>query len=261
MHQRDIQTGKTGFTLSAILLFGKNETILSAVPHHKTDAIVRVENLDRYDDRDDIRCNLIESYDRLMAFIGKHLNDIFYLEGDVRVSVRDKLFREIVANLLIHREYSNAFPAKLIIRKNEVYTENANKPHGHGEINIDDYSPFPKNPSIARLFKEIGWAEELGSGIKNIEKYCKIYAKTRPVFIEDDIFTTVIKIKQSADKVPISTEKIIEFLKENGRITNRQGRDITGLSATRVKVIFKGMCDKRIIVAHGVNKDRFYTLK
>lgn len=24
-----------------------------------------IENLDRYDDRDDIRCNLIESYDRL----------------------------------------------------------------------------------------------------------------------------------------------------------------------------------------------------
>jgi ATP-dependent DNA helicase RecG len=38
------------------------------MPHYKTDAMLRKENLDRYDDRDDIRTNLIESFDRLMAF-------------------------------------------------------------------------------------------------------------------------------------------------------------------------------------------------
>lgn len=65
----------------------------------------------------------------------------------------------------------------------------------------------------------------------------------------------------SADKVPINTDKIIEFLKSNKTITNRQGREITGLSATRVKLIFKVLCDKGILVAHGSNRDRKYTLK
>jgi len=37
----------------------------------------RKVNLDRYDDRDDIRVNLMESYERLMQFISKHLNDTF----------------------------------------------------------------------------------------------------------------------------------------------------------------------------------------
>jgi ATP-dependent DNA helicase RecG len=36
-------------------------------------AIVRIQNTDRYDDRDDIRVNLIDSYDRLMGFVAKHL--------------------------------------------------------------------------------------------------------------------------------------------------------------------------------------------
>ena len=61
--------------------------------------------------------------------------------------------------------------------------------------------------------------------------------------------------------MPISADKIIEFLKNNKTITNRQGREITGLSATRVKVIFKILCDKGILVAHGSNRDRNYTLK
>lgn len=62
---KDFVTGKKGLTLAAILLFGKDETILSVLPHHKTDCIYRVKNLDRYDDRDDVRTNLIESFDRL----------------------------------------------------------------------------------------------------------------------------------------------------------------------------------------------------
>lgn len=72
----DLKTGQEGLTLGAILLFGKDSTILSALPQYRTDAIYRVKNLDRYDDRDDIRTNLIESYDRLMDFVDKHLNDL-----------------------------------------------------------------------------------------------------------------------------------------------------------------------------------------
>jgi ATP-dependent DNA helicase RecG len=81
------------------LLLGKDEVILSVIPYHKTDAIVRKDNIDRYDDRDDIRTNLIESYDRLIAFVSKHLSDKFYLEGDMSISIRDIIFREVVSNI------------------------------------------------------------------------------------------------------------------------------------------------------------------
>jgi ATP-dependent DNA helicase RecG len=60
LYQTDYSTGKEGLTLAAILLFGSDDVMLSALPFHKTDAICRIENIDRYDDRDDIRTNLIE---------------------------------------------------------------------------------------------------------------------------------------------------------------------------------------------------------
>ena len=43
-----------------------------------------------------------------------------------RKSLRDLIFREVVSNLFIHREYLNAFPAKFVIEKEQVYSENAN---------------------------------------------------------------------------------------------------------------------------------------
>ncbi len=62
-------------TLAGILLLGKDSVIISAVPHHRTDMILRKVNLDRYDDRDLVTTNLIESYERIIAFIQKHLPD------------------------------------------------------------------------------------------------------------------------------------------------------------------------------------------
>ena len=153
LYKKNLQTGESGYTLACILLFGTDEAILSALPHHKTDAIYRVKETDRYDDRDVIRCNLIESYDRLMAFVEKHIDDKFYMENEIRVSARNKLFREVIANMLIHREYSNAYPAKLIIEKDCVRTENGNKARGLGTISLTDFVPYPKNPVIASVFK------------------------------------------------------------------------------------------------------------
>lgn len=69
LYEKDMESGKEGFNMACILLFGKPETIQSCVPGYKTDAIYRVENLDRYDDRLIVENNLMESYDLLIDFI------------------------------------------------------------------------------------------------------------------------------------------------------------------------------------------------
>jgi ATP-dependent DNA helicase RecG len=211
LYKKDFQTGKSGYTLAAVLLFGTEQLIQSVLPHHRTDAIQRVINLDRYDDRDDIRVNLIDSYDRLTNFISKHLPDKFHLDGDQRISLRDNLFREIIGNLLIHREFTNGFPAKLIIGKNSVTTENWNKPHGSGNIDPNNFSPHPKNPMIAKFFKQIGWVDELGSGVRNTYKFCKLYTpNSTPEFIEGDIFKAIIPISQTIEIAEKENEGVIE---------------------------------------------------
>jgi Predicted transcriptional regulator containing an HTH domain and an uncharacterized domain shared with the mammalian protein Schlafen len=67
----------------------------------------------------------------------------------------------------------------MVIENDRVYIENGNKPHGNGTIDPEDFSPYPKNPKIAKLFKEIGWVDELGSGVRNIYKYNKNLLRCR----------------------------------------------------------------------------------
>jgi predicted HTH transcriptional regulator len=127
--------------LAGTLLLGSKQLIISVLPHHQTDAIVRIENLDRYDDRDTICENLVESYTRLMTFVKKHLSDPFYLEGEQRVSLRNVIFREI------------------------------------------------------------GLADKLGSGIRNVNKYMKIYSGEKPQFVEGNIFKMLLPLgKNSSNK-------------------------------------------------------------
>lgn len=224
LYERNLESGKEGLNLACLLIFGKDDVIASALSYYKTDAILKIIDTERYDDRDDIRTNLLEAYIRLTDFIKKHLNDKFYVEDDLRVNLRDIIARELCANLLIHREYSNPYPAKLIITKDFIITENANKPRAIGYIDLNNYSPYPKNPKIANFFKEIGFADELGSGIRKIVKYTQIYSGGHPTFKEDEIFVATIPLTDgvSASKcisVDQLREVILNYIKEseNGR--------------------------------------------
>ena len=73
LYGRDIITGDEGFNLAAIMLLGKDDVILNVAPAYVTDALVRKVNTDRYDDREVIKTNLVDSYDRLLDFGKKHL--------------------------------------------------------------------------------------------------------------------------------------------------------------------------------------------
>lgn len=276
LYKKNLQTGESGYTLACILLFGTDEAILSALPHHKTDAIYRVKEVDRYDDRDVIRCNLIESYDRLMAFVEKHIDDKFYMENEIRVSARNKLFREVIANMLIHREYSNAYPAKLIIEKGSVRTENGNKARGLGAISLTDFVPYPKNPVIASVFKEIGWAEELGSGVRNIVKYSKVYSGTTPEFVDGDVFKTKIFLNGTENGTVNGTEngtvkvdvklseterRVLECIEGNNYITVNQIISRIGKGRSTVMRSIKELKAQSVIVRVGSDKTGFWQIK
>lgn len=278
LYGKDIVTGKEGINLAGILLLGKPELIFSALPHYKTDAIVRRENLDRYDDRIVVTDNLITANTKLMEFIEKHLNDKFYLEGTQRISIRNKIFREVCANLLIHREFSSAYPAKLIIENDKVRTENANKPHGFGLIDADNFSPFPKNPAISKFFREIGLADELGSGIRNINKYLKVYSGGKPEFLEKDIFTLVVPLSVKKEKaenedvginvginVGIKLNKtqntIIEMIKSNPKCTIDELAKIALVEKRTIERNVKTLKEKGILERVGAKKDGIWVIK
>jgi ATP-dependent DNA helicase RecG len=229
--KRDPQSGQEGYTLAAVLLLGRDEVIQSALPHYKIDALVRRIDMARYDDREYIQTNLIDAYDQLMAFTAKHLPDKFYMEGDQRVSLRTKIFREIIANLIVHREYTNAHPATFIIYKDRVETENANNPHGEGPIDPNNFAPFPKNPAIAKFFIQLGRVDELGSGVLNVNKYIREYSGSDSAqFIEGTTFKVIVPVSEGIN----ATSEGINAISEGINVTSE------GIKAV-VEGLFEGL--------------------
>jgi ATP-dependent DNA helicase RecG len=276
LYDEDKETGKKGYNLAAVMLLGCDDVILSVAPAYRTDALVRKVNLDRYDDRLIVQKNLIESYDLLIGFAEKHLWDKFYLEGDKNVSLRSIISREMLANTLIHREFTSSFYSKFVIEKDRMYTENANRAIDGQKIDPDDYRPNSKNPIIANFFRNIGLADELGSGVRRLHHYVPRYSGKPPELIDGDIFRIIVPLDDSysyevgKDKVQNKAQNkaqskrndcaliealVLEYFTKNPRATQIETAKAIGKSRRTVQDAIAALKEKGLLERQGAKQN------
>ena len=267
---KDFTIGKTGFNLAAVVTLGKDEVIRSLCPTYKTDAIARVEDTDRYDDRLVATTNLLDAYEQLATFARKHLPDRFFLQGDLAISPRDVIVRELLVNCLIHREFTSPFPAKIIITKEAIHTENASRASFEGTLEPNTFSPLPKNPLIASFFSHIGLAEELGSGTRELFKSSRLYTGRDPELEEGTVFRAMVPVEpvsKSAEATPApSTSEIKPESIEGTALrlaATEQGlrsSDLvaTGHSRRTAQRIIRELVEAGRITPHGNGPSRVY---
>lgn len=274
--KRDLKTGQTGIILAGLLLLGRDDVVLSVCPQYKTDALLRKVNLDRYDDREIVDVNLVESYDRLIAFAQKHLNDKFHLEGIQRVSLRDKIVREMVSNVLMHREFSSSYISKFVIEKERMFIENPCRAQNQFEITPETFTPVSKNPIIAKFFSNIGYADELGSGTRNLFHYTMLYSGRKPKMIEDDIFRIIVPLNDdyssdygtplpqdnAAEKIALTEvqKSIVELIRATPHITLDGIAHSMGLSRRTIATKTKELQDLGIISHSGSKKKSVWNI-
>lgn len=194
--RRDFTTGEEGLTLAAALVFGTDEVIGNILPAYRIDILERRANLDRYDDRLLLKTNLIDSYLKALEFIKSKWPEKFYLENGDRKDLRELIFRELVANVIIHREYNNSLATEIVIYTDRVEATNPNRARFTGPLNLETFEAEPKNPNIRAFFNVLAWAEEIGSGVKNMNKYVKAYSGgAHPIFIEGEPFRSIIPMQ------------------------------------------------------------------
>ncbi|MDR3140851.1 MAG: putative DNA binding domain-containing protein [Tannerellaceae bacterium] len=193
-----LNNSKEGFVLAAVLLFGEEATIQNCCPStHRTDAIYRnisykkytqpssdyPEN--KYDNRDIIFSNLIDSYQRLMSFVKRNLPErTLELDGKM-IDVRKKIFREVATNMLVHRDYTHKYPSRFLIFSDKVITENGTRPYQTGTITSDIPESHTKNPLITNVFQAMDWMGEPGSGMRIIRKYALLYDKSYGIEVQN----------------------------------------------------------------------------
>jgi ATP-dependent DNA helicase RecG len=169
--------------------------------------------------------------------------------------------------LLVHREYSIRYPARLTIYKETVVSENGNIPNTMGFITPKNVVPHPKNPTIADFFRQLGWVEDLGSGIRNMFNYCPIYVKDAlPIMEESDVFKLTVRYEKEgayttndSGKINLSlsikhSDKILELIAVNPKITAIDIANNLSLSENHIRKILAQLTEGKIIERQGPRK-------
>ncbi|HLT86281.1 MAG TPA: RNA-binding domain-containing protein, partial [Sphingobacterium sp.] len=122
-----------------------------------------------------LNTDLFSEVDEIIAFIKKHLMVEYIITGEPQRTERFDYpldaIREIVINMIVHRDYRDSSGSVIKIFDNRIEFYNPGKLFGG--ITIDDlvtgnYSSKSRNKLIAKAFKEVGLIERYGSGIHRV---------------------------------------------------------------------------------------------
>ncbi len=186
----DSGANEKSYTLGALLLFGKDESIARLLPRYGIDMVLRSEDGTEKTER--IACNLFKAYDRLMEFAHENISRCSEA-GDARAL--DNVLRNLVVNFLVHREYASPLPARFIISPDSVSTENGHDAEGLGEVTQDFMPAYPDRVLFNMLLKAFGEAElanRFNTGLREIAKNSGSLSARPPVFIEGNTFRATV---------------------------------------------------------------------
>ena len=224
----------------------------------------------------------------LMGFAEKHLWDKFYLEGDARVSLSGAITREMLVNMLMHREFTASYYAKFIIERDRIFTENANRAVTGEAITPDNFEPNPKNPIIATFFRNIGLADELGSGVRNLYKYGRRYSGKDPELIDGDVFRIIVPLDDEYsfdaetvkgqskgksvgmndginiginDGINESQKQILEAMSINPTVTSLEIAENIGISRRNVEANISKLKKLGLLEREGAKRNGYWIVK
>ena len=256
-------------TFGAYLLFVKDYCAISDVQvgRFKSDITI-IDSIS-------LNCDLFKEIDDIMTFIKKHLKVEYIITGNPqRIERFDyplDAIREIVVNMVVHRDYrdSSASIIKIFDDKIEFY----NPGKLYGGITVQDllsgnYISKSRNKLIARVFKEIGIIERYGSGIMRVRKICKEYGIKEPEF--NEIFNgfqvilyneKLVVTDKVTDKVTDNQQAIINHIVENKNISASQISKIIGISKRKVLQNILKLKKNGILERVGNNKSGYWKIK
>lgn len=174
-----------------------------------------------------------------------------FQKGFEAIEYPEETLHEIITNAVLHRDYSIVTDIQIRIFDNRVEVESPGKLPGYVTVNNILTAQSARNPKIVRLINKFPEApnKDVGEGLNTaFEAMAKLRLK-EPVIEETDNAVLVI-IRH--EKLASPEELVVDYLLQNDRITNRIGRNITGIkSENNMKRIFWKLRDAGMIYMVG----------
>jgi ATP-dependent DNA helicase RecG len=186
--------------------------------------------------------NVVNRISEIMSGIS-----IWTVDGLKKVTYPPEAIWEIVVNSIIHRDYSISDDVHIRIFDNRIEVQSPGRLPGFVTVeNILDVR-YSRNKQIVRTLARYKTPpnKDMGEGLNTAFQKMKEWRLKDPV-IEESQNTVVVTIPHTPLAKP--EELVIEFLQKNGKITNKQGREITGIkSENAMKNVFYSLRDDSII--------------
>jgi ATP-dependent DNA helicase RecG len=165
------------------LLFSNNDVLLSTIEAGRfaTQTVIK----DSITSKD----SLIEQVTRIMDFIHKHTNKAYIITGNPKREERwdypMDAIREIVINMIVHRDYrsANNSTTKVFDERIEFFNPGALLEDLTVEkIKSGNYKSHLRNKQIASIFKELDLIEKYGSGVRRAIETFVAYGLPEPEY-------------------------------------------------------------------------------
>jgi len=216
--------------------------------------------------------NIIQVLDKVLRTLDyKFLIRNISFEGMNRIETLEypiAALREMLLNALIHRNYMGA-PTQLRVYDNKLTLwSHGMLPEGITiEQLIKPHSSFPRNPILAEACFRGGYIDSWGNGIMKIMDSCKIAGLPTPVIEEDcgGIIVRLFKdnlVEEQLVKLGLNQRQVkaVLYVKEKGRITNREYQEINSIARRWTTVELTDLVEKNVFKNFGYGAGSYYVL-
>jgi predicted HTH transcriptional regulator len=173
--------------------------------------------------------------------------------------VDKKVAREAIINAFAHNDYSQGHtPIFEIFSDKFVITSYGGLVEGLTLEKFYSGTSMPRNREIMRIFKDLEFVEQLGSGIPKIVKK---YGKTA-ISLDGQIMQIVLKFDKEMEKSrEKSREKILDLMKKSPFLTAAKIAKILGLTPKAIEKNIKILRNNGNIYRIGADKGGYWSTK
>ena len=256
------------------LLFAKNEVFKATIELGRFSAPALIK------DAVTLRSDLFSEIEEVFNFIKKHINKEYIITGNPQREERwqyplDAL-REIIVNMIVHRDYMHYGDSSVKIYDNHIEFFN---PGGLPDtITIQqlvqgNYISQTRNKKLAAMFKEAGVIEKYGSGIKRIQQQFIAHGLSAPVFenfqhgfrvlvtsFKQDVVDNVVEkvVDKVVETLTANQEMILEFIKKNSFISAKSLSGEIGISQRKIQENIQKLKDLNKLKRTGPDKGGYW---
>ena len=209
-------TGKEGLTLAGLLMFGRERSILDALPHYQLDYQEQLSKdpETRWTYRLTLdgkwEPNLFNFYYRVYSRLVNDINVPFQLDRDAvrrgETHVHEAL-REALVNSLIHADHVSTRPLVVTKFTNSFLFYNPGRLRISLQQLYDGGISDPRNPNLQKMFQMLGLGEKAGSGFGKILRAWKEQQWFYPLVSEElDLEMTSVTLPM-VSLIPENVEK------------------------------------------------------